>query len=138
MNAKTNNELYHYGVLGMKWGVRKDPAGTYAKGMQKLRKLDAKTVKRRQKQVKAEAKADKAMAKATTSKKYAKAVKKNMKAKKKKLKADKAMKRAIKWSRKVEKVFSGVSVSNLNPDDVALGQQYAELLYDKMREGYKF
>ena len=26
-----NNELYHYGVLGMKWGVRKDRGGGVSK-----------------------------------------------------------------------------------------------------------
>lgn len=33
------NELMHYGVLGMKWGVRKDPSKTYAKVTRKLNKL---------------------------------------------------------------------------------------------------
>lgn len=33
------NELMHYGVLGMKWGVRKDPSKTYAKVARKLNKL---------------------------------------------------------------------------------------------------
>ena len=36
-----NKELYHYGVKGMKWGVRKNPAKAYAKAVRKKRKLDA-------------------------------------------------------------------------------------------------
>ena len=37
--------LAHYGVLGMKWGVRHDRAGAYAKSMKKLSRLDSKALK---------------------------------------------------------------------------------------------
>jgi len=37
--------LAHYGVLGMKWGVRHDRAKAYGKSMSKLSKLDAKATK---------------------------------------------------------------------------------------------
>ena len=36
------NELRHYGVLGMKWGVRRNSSKTYAKASKKLSKLDKK------------------------------------------------------------------------------------------------
>ena len=35
-----DGELKHYGVVGMKWGVRKDPAKAYFKAHKKLRKLE--------------------------------------------------------------------------------------------------
>lgn len=34
-----NNELKHYGVLGMKWGVRRNAARTYANAVRKREKL---------------------------------------------------------------------------------------------------
>ena len=42
-----NNELKHYGVIGMKWGVRKNPAKAYAKSTKKRKKLESKYAKRK-------------------------------------------------------------------------------------------
>lgn len=39
------NYLAHYGVLGMKWGVRKNPDKAYKKGVKKLRKIEKKVKK---------------------------------------------------------------------------------------------
>lgn len=39
--------LQHYGVLGMKWGFRKDPNRTFERALAKKNKLDDKAMKRK-------------------------------------------------------------------------------------------
>ena len=40
------NEVCRYGVLGMRWGVRKNPAKAYAKASRKDDRLDQKSIKK--------------------------------------------------------------------------------------------
>lgn len=41
----TGNELAHYGVLGMKWGYRKDPQKAFAKAAAKKNRLERRAAK---------------------------------------------------------------------------------------------
>ena len=53
------SELYHYGVLGMKWGIRKGRTEqAYTKASKKINKLDRKVNKAEAKALKTRTKAD--------------------------------------------------------------------------------
>lgn len=58
-DTDAGNELMHYGVLGMKWGVRKNPSKAYSKATGKQTKLDQKVSTKKQKYDKASMKANK-------------------------------------------------------------------------------
>lgn len=114
--SSNQDELMHYGVLGMKWGVLHDPAKAYSKAVTKSNKLQAKVEKTGQKYanksqkantgvstryLKRQAKADKLQAKAN-KKKYGlftnakKAAELQVKADRAQYKADKIKGRADK------------------------------------------
>ena len=90
-----NNELYHYGVLGMKLGVHKNPKqATADKAQTKANKYKAKYEQRQ---------ADESAAKAG----YAK-----------------AQRKAEKWTRAMNKTFAGMDVNNFPDTTVNAGKNY--------------
>lgn len=125
------DELQHYGVKGMRWGIRKNPEKAYSKAGKKLKKLDRKAEKARQK-------ADKSMDKtfdADDVRYYAKSFKGlrswnvTGKARRSIAKFDKyyaAAEKAIKWQRSMKKEFKNVKLSKLDPQTEALGKKYAK------------
>ena len=101
------DELKRFGVLGMKWGVRRNSSKTYAKASKKLSKLDKK-VERKTKNFGNEKKAKAKVGKAQ-------------------YKQEKAVAKADKWVKSMRKEFSKVDM-NLTAEDSAKGANYVSQL----------
>ena len=114
--------LQHYGILGMKWGVRHDPRRAYEKASNKARKYQKKIDKYT---TKANKKFSQGVSKSggmfSSQKGAAKAFAKSSKYSRKAL--SKAQKGA-KWIDRMKKEFAKQSVVSIDPAIIKLGESY--------------
>lgn len=145
--SESNEDLQHYGVLGMKWGVRHDPAKAYSKATVKQEKLNRKVTKTRDKHLKTQSKANKGVS-IKYQKKQAKADHLQSKADKKKyglftnatkaaklqVKADRAQYKANKYKSRYEKRNAKASKAT---GKYARAQRKAERWTTQMEKTFK-
>lgn len=126
--SENDLELMHYGVLGMKWGVRQNPSKQYGKSSTKLNKMKRKVASKGVKSAKLREKAYKQELKATNEKQYQKARKKKFKAAKIDKKLAKKNRKITKYQQKMGKAFSGVKMSDISEKDLKRGSEYLYML----------
>lgn len=118
-----NNELYHYGALGMKSGLRKNSQRAYEKTSAKLNKLDDKIDKRATKVAKRTAQYNRPKyGFSLMNPKIAQS-----RADKSQYKYEKSIKKANKWLARMDKELSGTGVK-LSAAQKKRGQEYVKTL----------
>ena len=120
------DELRHYGVIGMKWGVRRgNSAQAYEKASKKLKRLDHKADKAVEKAYNKKSKADMKASSFFASQKTA--MKADFKAQKALRKATVKANKARKWLHEMDKTFSNTAES-LSKDQIDLGKKYTDIM----------
>lgn len=113
-----DSDLAHYGVLGMRWGIRKDPQKAYERANKKYSRLKRKGIALAKKASKKELKA---FAGKRDWDSYSKKMAKVQKLKRKAVRIDR---KANKWLEAMSREFKNIPISNfpsgtaLNPDKV--------------------
>lgn len=130
----TEEVVKHYGVLGMKWGVRNNPTLTYARTELSGDRRKKKGAKLQAKAAKAQLKADKYMAKGKTGSKkgMAKWGRLQAKAAKKLMKASKYDSKTQKLKAKRDELFKNTKAKNMSKKDIETMKKYYKDLQAQM------
>lgn len=121
-----SNELQHYGVLGMKWGVKRGKTSkAYQKASKKLSKLDDRVTSSENEVIKRSQKYDNAMAsRFATNRRQDKAQRKVQEAA---AAYRKSLRKANKWYKSMENTFANTDIK-LTTEQVKLGKKYMHRL----------
>lgn len=123
------NELYHYGVKGMKWGVRKDPSKAYAKSSKTAESLKKKAASLEKKSEKYHAKTVKRMARPSfTDFGVAKERRMSKRDAKYQVQAKRARVKADKFEGEMRSAFKDVSIKDISKEDLDVGRDYVDML----------
>lgn len=129
--SRNTEELMHYGVVGMKWGVRRGKTSkAYQKASKKLAKLDAKVEKRTNAfNKKAEKAEDYATRTFALKSKRARTAKQARKASRKLVSAELKAKR---WFDAMEKTFKNTNIS-MSKEQIDAGRRYTERINERKK-----
>ena len=125
---KHYDEIYHYGVVGMKWGVRKNPSITFAKSTRKANTLKKRSANLNLKSAKLKSKALNTEIKASNERDFKKARKLRLKASAAEAKSYRNSAKAEKWINAMEQTFSGVKLTDISGKHFDIGRQYIYML----------
>lgn len=139
MIISEENYLRHYGVLGMKWGVRRNRSKAVSKASKKLQKLDQKAKKAEYKSTKRQDAARRSQEKALNAILFRK-----FKARRAAVKSARALGsqttvqsrqlKAYTWYTKMQKHLQNVKVSEMPKEYRKLGEKYSKLTIDNILE----
>lgn len=121
----SQDELQHYGVIGMKWGIRK---GNYSTAFNKAVKKAKKYEKKHDKKARKAAKYADKLSNPRTYKRYKKQLRYNRRFYKFTTKAAKIEKKGDKWVKQMEKAFAEVKVSEIDREVLANGRRFVYML----------
>lgn len=130
--SESENELEHYGVLGMKWGIHKDPQRAYERANKKLEKLDkkatkagAKATRKEEASVRRQQKADSAI---LFRKMKARSADRSIgRSERSRQNYTRKVAKAVSWYKEMENAFRDTKIENLNQNYVALGEKYSKI-----------
>lgn len=125
-----SDELKHYGVLGMKWGVRKNPSKAFAKSSKHYNKLKRKGTLNVGKTAALRKIGMRKELYGWSSRRRRKGQKQQYKAAKMELKAARYSRKADSWLKKMEKHFAQVKLSDISPEHIEIGKEFTYMLME--------